>query len=454
VALLVWSDSRPPEAPPRPLSARQVAIDEVTLVCRRLEGDDSTRSSRAVGLLPGGATDGVLSVDGADAPAEPGSWSVGSDAGGTVSARGPVAAATGAWRAGLADLGSGHGLTVGGCPRPATDLWFLGAGSTVEHESTLVVSNPGRTPAVFDVTLLTADGELVPVSTQGIALPPREKQEIQLASVAADRGDVAVRVSAGEGQVAASMLDSWTAELKPAGTEWVPLAAPAAESVAITGVPVDTGERDLLLANPGQRTVVVEVQVVGPDATFVSESLPQVEVPARSSISVQLPRSIDGDGLGLRLDADEPIMATVRARSSGERPDVAYAASVPPLTGPTVVPVSLGEVMSRLPVLSRAATEAATTLTVAAYGSRGAELAATTVELPAGVTTTYDAGRGASKLPVSARDRAAYLVLTPGDAAPVLASATYTTERGGLSVLPVFTPPTTVLAPAVIPVGG
>jgi hypothetical protein len=147
-------------------------------------------------------------------------------------------------------------------------------------------------------------------------------------------------------------------------------------------------------------------------------------------------------------------MATVRARSSGERPDVAYAASVPPLTGPTVVPVSLGEVLSRLPVLSLAATEAATTLTVAAYGSRGAELAATTVELPAGVTTTYDAGRGASKLPVSARDRPAYLVLTPGDAAPVLASATYTTERGGLSVLPVFTPPTTVLAPAVIPVGG
>jgi hypothetical protein len=70
------------------------------------------------------------------------------------------------------------------------------------------------------------------------------------------------------------------------------------------------------------------------------------------------------------------------------------------------------------------------------------------------VTTTYDAGRGASKLPGSAREKAAYLVLTPGDAAPVQASATYVTERGGLSVLTVTTPPTSVLAPAVIPVGG
>jgi len=397
----------------------------------------------------------VVSVDGAQSPAEPGSWSVRPDAGGTVSAQGPVAASTGAWRAGLADPGTGHGLTVSGCLRPDTDLWFVGAGSTVEHASTLVVSNPGRTPAVFDVTLLTPEGELEPVSTQGIALPPREKQEIELASVAADRGDVAVRVSASEGQVAASMLDSWTADLEPAGTEWVPVATPAA-SVAITGIPAGTGERDLVLANPGERTVVVGVQVVGPDATFVPESLTEVEVPARSSISVQLPSSLDDDGLGLRLDADEPILAAVRARSSGDRPDIAYVSSAPPLSGPTVVPVRLGAATSKLPVLTLASPEAATatTLTVAAYGSRGAELATTTVELPAGVTTTYVARRGESQLPRSARKKAAYLVLTPGGEAAVQAAATYTTERGGVSVLPVTTSPTTVLAPSAVPAGG
>ena len=452
--LLAWADSRPPEkALPAP-SAREIAIEQVTLVCPRLLGDDRTQSSLAVGLLPGGAADGQLNVAGADAPVLPGSWSLRSDAGVTVSARGPVAASTGAWRAAVAGARSGRGLTVGACPQPGTDAWFVGAGSTVEHESTLVVSNPGRTSAVFDVTLLTSDGELAPVSTQGVALPPRQQQEIPLAGVAANRGELTVRVSASEGQVVASMLDSWTAELRPAGTEWVPAAAPAAKSVAITGVPAGTGDRELVLANPGERTVVVRLQVVGPDATFVPESLTEVEVPARSSTAVPLPGSLGDDALGLRLDADDPVLAAVRGRSSGDRPDVAYAVSAPALSGPVAVPVRLGnDVSSAVPVLSLASAtaDASGSLTAAVYGGDGADLATTTVEVPAGITTTYDPGRALSR---SALRRAAYLVLTPGDGAPVRAAATYTTAPGGVSVLPVTTAPATVLAPAAVPAGG
>jgi P pilus assembly chaperone PapD len=447
--LLAWSDARPPEEALAAQSARALAIDRVSLACPGLRG--STGSSLAVGTLPGGAAGGEVSVAGVEAPAEPGAWSVRSDADGTVSARGPAAAATQAWRAGVADAGSGHGLTVGACPRPGTDVSFVGAGSTVEHESTLVVSNPGRTPAAFDVTLLTANGEMVPVSTQGIALRPREQQEIPLSSVAADRGDVAVLVRASEGRVAAWMLDGWTAGLQPAGTEWVPAAAPAAESLTLTGVPAETVDREVVLANPGERTIVVRLQVVGPDATFVPGSLTGIEVPARSSTSVPLPRSLDDDALGLRLDADEPVLAAVRARSSGPRTDVAYAVSAPALTGPVVVPIRLGAVTASVPVLSLAAGRGSGAVSIAAFDGAGAELATSTVELPAGLTTTYDPGR---RLARAAVRNAAYLVLAPRGAAPVQAAATYTSSRGGVSVLPLSTPPTTVLAPAAVPAGG
>jgi hypothetical protein len=66
------------------------------------------------------------------------------------------------------------------------------------------------------------------------------------------------------------------------------------------------------------------------------------------------------------------------------------------------------------------------------------------VKVPAGVTTTFDTGRELS-------GRAAFVVLTPLEGAPVRAAATYATARGLLSVLALTTAPTTVLAPAAEP---
>jgi hypothetical protein len=104
-----------------------------------------------------------------------------------------------------------------------------------------------------------------------------------------------------------------------------------------------------------------------------------------------------------------------------------------------------------VPVLSLAPGRGSGAVSIAAFDGAGAELATSTVELPAGLTTTYDPGR---RLARAAVRNAAYLVLAPRGAAPVQAAATYTSSRGGVSVLPLSTPPTTVLAPAAVPAGG
>jgi hypothetical protein len=444
--LLAWSSQRAPEPVAQPPRSRQVALDDVTLVC---QGDaPDSEVSVAIGLLPGAGADGTVAFGPRELPAASAGWStttVGNRAT-PVAARGPVATSIGAWRSTVAGETSGGGLATSRCARPGTDAWFLGAGSTVDHESTVVVSNTGQTSAVFSLSVLTPDQLMLPVATQGVALAPGAEQVIELAEVAAGIDDVAVRVRTTEGQVAVSVLDRWTESLAPAGTEWLPAAGGADTSVSLTGIPAGTGERELLVANTGDRTSVVSVEVVGPRATFVSDALAELEVPALSTVTVPLPSDLDRDPLGLRVESDSPVLATVRSRSGGRRADVAYAVPTTSLDGPTAVPLSLGAPVGRLlPLLSLATgTESPATVDVSSYDAGGVELATVSVKVPAGVTTTFDTGRELS-------GRAAFVVLTPLEGAPVRAAATYATARGLLSVLALTTAPTTVLAPAAEP---
>jgi hypothetical protein len=455
--LLAWATQRAPEVPRPVPAAREVPLDDLTLLCRGVGGAGDAEAAIAVGLLPEASTSGSVQVGDREADTSTaGSWTVRAlddpAAAVPVTARGDVAGAIGAWRAGVADGEGGRGLALGRCARPGTDAWFLGAGSSIDHASTVVVTNAGRTPAVFDVTLLTGDGEVAPVSTQGVALPPGEEQVIDLASVVAGSGDVSVRVRASEGQVAASVLDRWTRDLAPAGTEWVPVAAAADTSLSLTGVAERT-ERELVVANPGDRTAVVDVEVVGPDATFAAESLTQLEVAAGSSTTVELPRGLGRAALGLRLESDRPVLAAVRARTDGRRPDVAYTVSTPPLDGPTAVPVQLGAPEDGIvPRLALATTdrEGTATLTLEAYDADGEQLATAGIDVPAGVTASVDP---AAELELGNLElgAVAYLVLTPDGGSPVQAAATYSTDSGQLSTVPVTTPPTTVVAPAAAP---
>jgi hypothetical protein len=445
--LLAWSSERAAEPAAEAASSRQVALDDVTLVC---QGDNpDSKVSVAIGLLPGADTAGTVTLGPRELPVQPGGWSTATlgDRATPVAAQGPVATSIGAWRSSVAGDASGGGLATSGCARPGTDAWFLGAGSAVDHASTVVVSNAGQTAAVFSLSLLTPDELMEPVATQGVALAPGAEQVVELAENAGGIDDVAVRVRTTEGQVAVSVLDRWTESLAPAGTEWLPAAGEPDTSVSLTGIPAGTGDRELVVANTGERTSVVRVEVVGPRTTFVSDELAELEVPGLSTLTVPFPAGLDRDALGVRVESDSPVLATVRSRTDGRRPDVAYAVPTASLDGSTAVPLRLGDPPGRLlPVLSltTAGTGPPATVEVIAFGADGAELDTASVEVPGGLTTTFDAGRQLS-------GRAAFVVLTPREGAPVQAAATYTTRSGLLSVLPLTTAPSAVLAPVARP---
>jgi hypothetical protein len=162
---------------------------------------------------------------------------------------------------------------------------------------------------------------------------------------------------------------------------------------------------------------------------------------------VPFPAGLDRDALGVRVESDSPVLATVRSRTDGRRPDVAYAVPTASLDGPTAVPLRLGDPAGRLlPVLSltTADTGPPAAVEVIAYDAGGTELDTASVEVPGGLTTTFDAPRQLS-------GRAAFVVLTPHEGSPVQAAAGYTTRSGLLSVLPLTTAPSTVLAPVAQP---
>ena len=111
----------------------------------------------------------------------------------------PVLDASGAVAAGLFGFRSdrlGRASAVGGCVAPRADWWFTGAGAGIDHLSDLVMTNVDPGPAVVDIRVLGADGEIETIGTRGVTIAPGDTTRVALADVAPQNDDVVVWVQA------------------------------------------------------------------------------------------------------------------------------------------------------------------------------------------------------------------------------------------------------------------
>jgi Family of unknown function (DUF5719) len=303
---------------------------------------------------------------------------------------------------------------------------------------------------VVDVSLLTKNGAVAPDNTSGLVLTSHEVERLDLAEFAADQGEAVVRVEATQGQVAAAVLDHWTATLTPAGTEWIPSAQPPAESATLSPLVEGAGRQELVIGNPGDRTADVDIQVIGPDGTHPVQDFEDASVSEGGVEVVRVPDAVADDTAALRLDADQPIVASVRSISSGEPVDVAYATAVPEVADPAVVPVDLPGVdpagISLVVSSSDPASE--TSLTIEAYAADGSAVTESSVTVPAGATVTWQAGRRRD-LDVDP-DRVAYLVVTPGSGS-LRGGIGYVSSDSDWASMPLTSAPSVVVAPGVYP---
>jgi len=341
------------------------------------------------------------------------------------------AAAAGAFAA-RADT-SGQALAVTACGPPRARWWFVGAGAALDHDSVLTLANVDPGPAVVDVRVLSADGEVETVGTRGIALAAGETRSIPLADVAPQREELAVAVEASRGRVAAAVSDRVAdGAAAPDGLEWLPAAEVPSRVVRLVGVPAQARDRTLLVANPSDLEALVDVEVSGSRGTFTPVGARTISVPPGAVVSVDAADLVTAeDAAALRVRSRVPVVAALRSRS---RVDHGYAGGVLPLTEPAVAPVVAGA-DGRLQVSAGAG---GATVDVSAWTEDGRELDETRVDVDPAAT-----------LEVPILRRAAYVVVTPRRG-NVTGAAVYT-GPAGTTMLPLAPLPVRLALPVVVP---
>jgi hypothetical protein len=263
----------------------------------------------------------------------------------TASSKAVVLSARGGSAVGLAGarLTSSPAPASAECVAPQPEVWFNGAGAGGLHESTMLLVNPDRGPAVADITLWTTTGMMdVPV-VRGVTVPGGASVEIDLAEVAPTREELTVRVVVNRGRIATTISDTYTPRGGSRRTDSIPASTEPGTDVVLPGIPRNAAEGLLVVANPGEDAARVTLTVVGAEAEFEPEAFGEIRVPAGQLSAQDLPDEVTtllaSEDVSLRLVSSEPVTAGVRVVSAS---DFAHFPAVAPADGDSVaiVPAS------------------------------------------------------------------------------------------------------------------
>lgn len=283
------------------------------------------------------------------------------------------------------DAGGASGTATAACVGPASSWWFVGGGSSVGREDTLILSNASPTVAVVDLSFHGPEGPVEDVDSKQIAIEPGDQQEFPLADFVAGVGDVAVQVSVPQGRVAAALSETRTEPSVSSGVDFIGGAAAPATDVTVTGVPAGPGRRDLVVVNTGDSETVVDVEVLGATGGFQPTELDVLRVPAGAVVSQEVTDVTRDEVAGLRLSADQPVTAAVRS-TTPDPADVAYAPAGDELTEGAAAAIPDG---SEATVVLSSASQSPANARVRVYDPGGEQINEQDLEISAGQTVTW-----------------------------------------------------------------
>ncbi|MXG89598.1 DUF5719 family protein [Nocardioides flavescens] len=374
--------------PDRSQPGREAPVDaplaSALVVCpSALPGTESTGGAGITSLAGSdGAVDGEVTVGlgAATTPLRLRSGRVATPAAGDGSAF--VVSGSGALAPGLlATRSASAPLAATDCAPPQPRAWFTGVGADATHDSVLELVNPDSGPAVADVTVLSPDGELDVPALRGVTVPGGSSATFDLGAIVPRRGDLALEVVTGRGRLAAQVVDRYDELGAGANTQdWLPGQAEPSSSNLLLGLVGGSGERTLVLANPGDDEVRAELQVVSPTATFAPSGVEPVRVPPGGTATVSLDDVLADataqGATGLLVTSTGPVSAGLRQRVGG---DLTLAAPTPSLhdTSAAVLPDGTARLLLAGP-------DAVGVATVSAYAAGGRQLDRQRVELSPG----------------------------------------------------------------------
>lgn len=228
--------------------------------------------------------------------------------------------------------GTQRGLAGVRCVEPGAETWFVGPGPA-GADVRLYLANADAAPADVSLMIYSGEGPVLSERGSGVILQPGERQVIDLRDVAPSPLVMALRVSTGNGRVAAAVKVSFGGR----GVDWLPAAAAPATTVVVPGIPGTAGRRELYVAAPGEEDTVVQVKAVLKDGFYALKNKEDVDVPAGSTATLDLTTGVGGQPAALVLTSDVPIVAGMVMTGTGSSPDVAFIAGAQPIDLGSVV---------------------------------------------------------------------------------------------------------------------
>jgi hypothetical protein len=336
----------------------------------------------------------------------------------TVPGDGPVAVTgEGALAPGLVGGVFVSPLAAAPCRQPLPDQWFTGVGAGARHSSVLELVNPDAGPAVVDATLIGEDGVVDAPELRGVAVPARGVVRIDLATTVPRRDELSLRVTTSRGRVAATLRDRYDQlGAGAAARDWLPGQAAPSTTNLMLGLVGGSGQRNLVLTNPGPDETRAGVQVLTKESVFTPKGVEDIVVTPQSvtrvSLSQLLPKDALNDAVGLVVTSSAPLTAGVR--SFIER-DLSHTVPAEPVTESTVLTPTGDKQL----VLGGAT--GAGTVTVVAADESGKEVARRRIDVTADRGFTFSLPSEATLVDVTSRGTSVVgSVLVTGDGAAVI----------------------------------
>lgn len=212
------------------------------------------------------------------------------------------------------DSGDLRSLTAGGCIQSSVTSWIVGGATIVGSSSTLYVANPGNTTVNVKVTAWGASGEISLPSDGQLSIAPGKATQLALENSADADPQLALRVQAEGGRVAAWVASQKLDGESAAGSDIITSTASAGTSLTIGALSIDKAASE------------ITPQAAAADATATPSPTPTASATATPSAKATAKASAKASGAA---KAGATPSAKASAKASAKTSGAAKAGAAP-----------------------------------------------------------------------------------------------------------------------------
>ena len=228
------------------------------------------------------------------------------------------------------DSGDLRSLTAGGCVQSSVTSWIVGGATIVGSSSTLYVANPGNTTVNVKVTAWGASGEISLPSDGQLSIAPGKATQLALENSADADPQLALRVQAEGGRVAAWVASQKLDGESAAGSDIITSTASAGTSLTIGALSIDKAASQIT----PQAAAADAAATPSPSAAASATATPSAKATAKASAKASSAAKASATP-SAKASATATPSAKATAKASAKASSAAKASATPSATATT-----------------------------------------------------------------------------------------------------------------------